>query len=265
MSAHSATSGHPMADKHLVSPDGRWYWDGVAGQWKPVPEPEKSTGEHATEPSPSTDPPGHGLHSFVGTVGSEDLAYGQTVLVWARWILIGTGLVLSFWSPTNLMTLQVQLAAIIALAFGNFYLHVQLLRGHPALDTVVYGASLADICVVTALVIVQGGYMSPVFIFYFAAIVGISVAFPTFLTAGYTAIVVGLYGIICLATAPSAEYPAVFTRLLMIAAIAVCGNLFARSESHRRTDAIRIHQEVLDEIEQGSWTPQQTQPAVPAS
>ncbi|TMC53198.1 MAG: hypothetical protein E6J20_09040 [Chloroflexi bacterium] len=249
----STAHWNPQAG-HLVSPDGKWYWDGVAQQWKPEPgkaAPEKpAPARPAAAPPPAAQEPPRGLSSFAGTVRSEDLAYGQTVLVWARWILIGTGLLLSFWSPTDLTTLQVQLAAIVALAFGNFYLHVQLLRGHPALDSVVYGASLADIGVVTALVLVQGGYPSPVFIFYFAAVVGISVAFPTWLTAGYTSIVVGIYGIVSLVTAPPGDYPAVFTRLLMIAAIAVCGNLFARSEAKRRADAIRIHNEMLDEIEQ---------------
>jgi hypothetical protein len=227
-----------------------------------------------SEPAPRKQPQVRGLQSFAGTVSSDDLGYGQTVLVWARWILIGTGLLLSFWSPTDLLTLQVQLAAIIALAFGNFYLHVQLLRGHPALDNVVYAASLADIAVVTALVIVQGGYSSPVFIFYFAAVVGISVAFPTRMTAAYTALVIGVYGVVALSTAASSDdFPAVFTRLLMIAAIAACGNIFARHESRRRAEAIRIHDEVLDDIEQGV-TPQpqphpqpqpQAQPAPQAS
>jgi hypothetical protein len=248
--------------QHLVSPDGKWYWDGVAQTWAPVSS-AATPPDHGHAPrgqrqnaARSQVAPIRGLNSFMGSVRSEDLVFGQTVLVWARWILIGTGLVLSFWTPTDLLTLQVQLAAIVALAFGNFYLHVQLLRGHPAIDNVVYGASLADICVVTALVIVQGGYVSPVFIFYFAAVVGISVAFPTALTAVYTLVVLGVYGIVCLSSAPTDDYPAVFTRLLMIAAIAVCGNLFARNESHRRTDAIRIHQELLDEMEQGSPSPQ---------
>jgi hypothetical protein len=253
------------APEHLISPDGRWFWDGVAEQWKPLPEApaDKAPESPAIPPPPS--PPSRGLGSFAGSISGEDLAYGQTVLVWARWILIGTGLLLSFWAPKDLTMLQVQLAAIIALAFGNFYLHVQLLRGHPALDAVVYAASLGDICVVTALVLVQGGYASPVFIFYFAAIVGISVAFPTFMTAAYTAIVVGVYGIICLVTAPGDECPAVFTRLLMISAVAVCGNLFARHEAQRRADAIRIHHELLDEIEQGAPHQPKTQPAAPAS
>jgi hypothetical protein len=238
---------------HLLSPDGNWYWDGIEQQWKPASAPPVSGPTAASRRAPAQPKvePSKGLSSFVGSVRSDDLVFGQTVLVWARWILIGTGLLLSFWSPTDLLTLQIQLAAIIALAFGNFYLHVQLLRGHPAIDNVVYAASIGDILVVTALVIVQGGYPSPVFIFYFAAVVGVSVAFPTVLTAAYTAIVIGVYGVICLATAPSDEFPAVFTRLLMIAAIAVCGNLFARNESHRRLDAIRIHHELQDEAASG--------------
>lgn len=243
----------PRAE-HLISPDGRWYWDGVEQEWKAVnaqTEPA-ATKPHVPEPKPKQPAaPVRGLQSFAGEVRSEDLAYGQSVLVWARWILIGTGLLLSFWSPKDLLTLQVQLAAIIALAFGNFYLHVQLLRGRPTLDYVVYAASLADIAVVTALVIVQGGYASPVFIFYFAAVVGISVAFPTSMTAAYSALVIGVYGLIAVSTAPIDGYPAVFTRLLMIAAIAVCGNVFARHESRRREEAIRIHDEMLDDIEQG--------------
>ncbi len=251
--------------EHLLSPDANWYWDGVEQSWKPVERP-------ATSPAPQTKAPKaqvRGLQSFAGEVRSEDLADGQTVLVWARWILIGTGLLLSFWSPTDLLTLQVQLAAIIALAFGNFYLHVQLLRGHPALDNVVYAASLADIAVVTALVLVQGGYPSPVFIFYFAAVVGISVAFPTWMTAAYTGLVVGMYGIIAASTATTGEFPAIFTRLLMIAAIAVCGNVFARHESRRRAEAIRVHDEMFDDLEQGLTSkapqPAQPQPATQAS
>ena len=264
----SATQWSPAS--HLISPDGKWYWDGAAQEWKPIGKPvaQPATPDVTpTKPPPTPSPvqPMRGLSSFAGTIRSEDVAYGQTVLVWARWILIGTGLLLSFWTPKDLLTLQVQLAAIIALAFGNFYLHVQLLRGHPALDNVIYGASLADIGVVTALVLVQGGYPSPVFIFYFAAIVGISVAFPTQMTAGYTALVVGIYGVICLATATSDEYPAVFTRLLTIAAVAVCGNLFARHEAQRREVAIRIHDELLDEIEQDASSQPEAQPATPAS
>lgn len=221
----------------LHSPDGQWFWNGQ--DWV-VADHRRAT--VAREPLKPLTPPSKGLSSWVHGSTSEDLFYGQAVIVWARWILIATGLVLSFWDPKSLSLLQIQLAAIIALAFGNFYLHVQLLRGHPAIDRVVYAASAADLAVVTTLVIAQGGYSSPVFVFYFAAVLGLSVAFPAVLTALYTSAVVVVYGIICLSTADSSDYPAVFTRLLMIAAIAVCGAIFARSESHRRAEAIRMHE-----------------------
>ena len=106
----SSTQWHPEAKSHLVSPDGKWYWDGIAQEWKPV----AAAAAAAKPPEPKAQPaPERGLSSFAGTVRSEDLAYGQTVLVWARWILIGTGLLLSFWSPQSLTTLQIHLEEAI--------------------------------------------------------------------------------------------------------------------------------------------------------
>jgi hypothetical protein len=40
----------------------------------------------------------------------------------------------------------------------------------------------------------------------------------------------------------------------MIAAVALCGNVFARSEAKRRSDAIREHAERQDEVEQRTMT-----------
>jgi len=48
---------------------------------------------------------------------------------------------------------------------------------------------------------------SPVFVFYSRRCWGLSVAFPAVLTAMYTAAVLLVYGIVCLSTADSAEYP----------------------------------------------------------
>jgi len=242
--AVAASYEKPRVDSSpTLSPDGRWSWDGR--NWAPSHFTRQAVAQAPVKPPPASS---QGLSSWVDGATSEDLFYGQAVIVWARWILIATGLVLSFWDPKSLSILQIQLAAIIALAFGNFYLHVQLLRGHPAIDRVVYAASAADLIVVTTLVIAQGGYSSPVFVFYFAAVLGLSVAFPTLLTALYTTAVVVVYGVVCLSTTGSGDYPAVFTRILMIAAIAVCGTLFARSESHRRAEAIRLHESAADEL-----------------
>lgn len=212
-----------------VSPDGRWRWNGA--DWVP-----NVGGRSAAASGPK------GLSSWFDGETSEDLFTGQRVIVWARWILITTGLILAFWIPAgtkpDLLTLQVELGAIVALAFGNFYLHVQLLRGRPAVDRVVYGASLGDLTVITALVLVQGGFDSAVFVFYCAAVLGFSVAFPTAVTAIYTVCTVAVYGLIGVTTAPGGGYSTLVIRLLMIAAVAVCGNLFARHEALRRSEAI---------------------------
>src|SRR5207237_321434 len=153
----STTQWNPAS--HLVSPDGKWYWDGAAQEWKPIGQP-------ASEPVPTRPPapaqPSRGLNSF-------------------------------------------------------------------------------------------------------AAVFAVRVAFPTPIRGFYTSLVVGLYGVISLATATTDEYPAVFTRLLTLAAVAVCGNLFARHEAQRREVAIRIHDELLDEIEQGASSQPETQPAAAAS
>jgi hypothetical protein len=210
----------------LISPDGRWRWDG--SDWIP---------NVAAEPRR----PGPGFNTWFRGETSEDLFTGQHVIVWARWILITTGLLLSFWIPSgtrpDLLTLQVQLGAIVALAFGNFYLHVQLLRGKPAIDRVVYGAACGDLGVITALVLIQHGFASPFFVFYCAAVLGLSVAFPTAVTAIYTVCTIAVYGLVGAATAPTDQYATLVIRLLMIAAVAVCGNLFARHEALRRAEA----------------------------
>ena len=116
---------------------------------------------------------------------SDDLAHGQVVIVTTRWILILAGLILSLWIPGPMTQLRVQIVVILALAVFNFYLHAQLLMRRPAVDLVVYAASAADLLVITVLVIVQGGFTSNLFIFYYLAFLGFSVASPTIMTFLY--------------------------------------------------------------------------------
>lgn len=213
-----------------LSPDGYYRFDGA--QWVPVRH------EHAKHDQ--------SLSSFMGqleAVTPEDLYFGQTVIVWGRWILIATGLALSFWDPwhAGVVLLAVTWSGLVALALGNFFLQIQLLRGQISDIRVVYGASLADLLVITALVVAGGGFRSDVFVFYFAAVLGFSVAFPTTVTIAYTTATVVVYALICLGTAPVDDGGAVFMRLLMIVAIAFCGNLFARNERYRRLSAAHSH------------------------
>ena len=130
--------------------------------------------------------------------------------------------------------LQVSLMLILALAMGNFFLQTQVLTRRPILANVMYGASAADILVISLVLIVGGGFDTIPFVFYFPAILALSVAFPTRATVAFTAAAIAAYGIISVATAAPSEAAAVITYMLMLAAVAFCGNTYWRIERDRR-------------------------------
>src|SRR5438270_4005785 len=92
----------------------------------------------------------------------EDLAYGQIVIVTARWILVLSSLLIALWSPGKIGELRLEIVVIILLAAANFYLHAHLLTKRALDKRVVYGASLGDLAVITAIVMAQGGFASSI-------------------------------------------------------------------------------------------------------
>ena len=58
---------------------------------------------------------------------SEDLIFGQPVIVTMRWILVASGLILVLFNPDDLALMRVQIIVLLLLAMANFYLHSQLL------------------------------------------------------------------------------------------------------------------------------------------
>ncbi len=171
--------------------------------------------------------------------GTRELAYGQVVIVTARWILVLAGLLLALWNPSPINELRIQLFVLLLLAFGNFYLHAQLLMRRPTLAAVAYAASAADVVIITILVITNGGFKSGLFIFYFPALLALSVAFPTLMTFFYTATVTGFYFLISVATTSQLDdFQLILTRLIIFAAVAFCGNLYWRIERGRREAAL---------------------------
>jgi hypothetical protein len=180
---------------------------------------------------------------------SEDLAYGQYVIIAARWILVLAGLVLTLWLPGAIADLRVQIMTLLLLAVVNFYLHAQLLMRRPTADAIAYLASAADLVVITLLVMQGGPSGSNLYIFYFPAIVALSVAFPTELVLSYTGTTILVYASVYIydldVEPTSAQGQVLVARLLMLAAVAVCGNVYWRIE-HRRRRGIRGVLDVQD-------------------
>ena len=166
---------------------------------------------------------------------TDDLAHGQVVIVAARWILVVSGLVLALWNPASMGDLRVSIVLILGLAMANFFLHIQVLMRRPVSATVAYAASAADITVISLVLIVEGGFNTIPYVFYFPALLALSVASPTRVTAGFAGAAIASYALISVFTAGSAgDAAAVLTQMLMLAAVAVCGNVYWRIENDRR-------------------------------
>ncbi len=168
---------------------------------------------------------------------SEELGHGQVVIIAARWILVIAGLMLALWNPEALGELRTQVVLILGLAVGNFFLHSQLLMKKPIALPIVYGASAADIGVVSLIIAVAGGFSSSLFVFYFPALLAMSVAFRTSVSLSFAAAAIMIYALISGATMAESDGAVLVTRMLMLAGVAVCGNAYWRTERDRRNAA----------------------------
>ena len=170
------------------------------------------------------------------TETTDEMAHGMVVIIAARWILVVAGLVLALWNPGALGELRTSIVLVLALAVANFFLHAQVLIRGVVVAPVAYIASAADIAVISLIMIVGGGFNSNPYVFFFPAILGLSVAFRTEFTFVYAAAAIVTYGLISMGTMSSsmADGATLVTQLLMLAGVAFCGNVYWRSERDRR-------------------------------
>jgi hypothetical protein len=165
------------------------------------------------------------------------LAEGQIVIIVARWVLVLASLFLILLDAqtANKTVFRFELSVVLLLAVSNFYLVAQVLTKRHTLSGVVYGMGLADLIVITLIVIVQGGFQSNVYTFYFPAMLAFSLAFPAAILSLYIGLTIGVYGLICLLdfNLSVGDYQTLIIRLLMLIAVAVCGSYFAHLESRR--------------------------------
>lgn len=208
----------------------------------------------APQPSTTTGQKSNGSDAFAWlrrmndhtTNADSDLSHGQIVIVAARWVLVAAGLGLAMWNPVGIGPLRLQVLVLLLIAVGNFFLHAQLLRRRIALEPIAYAASAADLAIITILVASQEGFKSELFVFYFPAILALSVAFRPAITAMYTGSTLGLYALIGFGTmaedTQSKDAQTLVVRLVMIAGVAICGGLYQKLERDRRGDsAVHVH------------------------
>ena len=174
---------------------------------------------------------------------------GQMLLVIARWVLVIAGLSLVLWNPGPLGEMRFKILFLLLLSAGNFFLGTKILRSKGSADWVVYGASLADLAVISLIIVTENGFSSPTYIFYYPAILAISVAFPTLEMFAFTGGAVSIYGLVSLFTMDfnDGNFQTLMTRVLMMVAVAVIGNLYRRMEQKRQR-AVSVQQESAEDI-----------------
>jgi hypothetical protein len=181
---------------------------------------------------------------------TENINYGQIVVITARWILIGAGWVLTLWQPEPTAAWQLRIAIVLLMAYSsvNFFLTVQWANRSKVLSDTVYLTSIADLSLITVLVAVFGGFN--VYVFYLPALLALAVTLPRTATVLLTSAVASMYAVIALArageTLDTAELQSIFVRVILLAAVAFCGSLYREIESDRRSGKGRIFSVLKD-------------------
>lgn len=171
---------------------------------------------------------------------AEDLYFGQLVMIWARWSVIGAIAILAIWGSSDADALAARSLVLVALMAVNFFLHGRMLVDRPANARLLAIASLIDLVVIGG--IIAGwkldGLLSPYFVLYFPLLFAFALVFPPRLSALYTLLTLASYVALCLVTGPSIfdtdSAKALVERIITMATIAGLGAFYWRVQRDRR-------------------------------
>ena len=173
----------------------------------------------------------------------EDVFFGQSVILWARWSVILAGAVLVLWTSTTVAQLTRTFPFFLVLMAMNFFLHGRYVMGSPLNRTVVIAASVADLALITAIVVFwpgAAGLNNQFFVLYYPVVFAFALVFPRAIEAGYTVLAIVAYATACLVlTGPSLfadgalNLKTLIMRLVVMAAMGFLGNYYFRIQRDR--------------------------------
>ncbi len=132
---------------------------------------------------------------------AEDIFFGQVVIVWARWFIIGVGMILILWSSNSISELTTATLLVIPLIAINFFVHGRYLMERPANSLLLISLSLVDLILITIIILTwtdQTGLQSDFFIFYYPMVMAFAFVFRPKVTLMYTAVALISYTGACL-------------------------------------------------------------------
>ena len=180
----------------------------------------------------------------------DDHVYSQRVAVVVRWFLLATWLALVNYRP------DVDAAALwylngmgVALALLNGYIHWRIIRDRPISERYVIALSIFDLSIITAGIGLTSRFENTFFVFYYPALLGISLVFSS-RTLSFTlvSLVALAYAATSLMLEPGVDFQLAEERTLLVRiatmfAVMAAGNLMTRIERTRRLQAVLAERE----------------------
>ena len=174
---------------------------------------------------------------------AEDIFFGQTVILWARWSVIVAGIVLVLWTSGTVEQLTRTIPFFLALMAMNFFLHGRFVMGSPLNWTVVIASSIVDLVMISAIVGLwpggQDGLKSPFFVLYYPVVFAFALVLPRTIEAAYTVFAILVYTAVCFFTGTMSlgngaeDYKQLVMRLIVMAAMGFLGNYYFRIQRDR--------------------------------
>jgi hypothetical protein len=178
----------------------------------------------------------------------EDLFFGQSVILWARWSVIVAGIVLVLWTSTNVGLLTQTMPFFLVLMAVNFFLHGRFVMGSPLNRVVVTVASVVDLVLITAIVVLwpgSHGLNNQFFVLYFPVVFAFALVFTRRIEVAYTGLAILAYTLACVLTGTvpfdlgNADKVLVM-RLIVIATMGFLGNYYFRIQRDRLARASQV-------------------------
>ena len=175
----------------------------------------------------------------------DDYRYSQRIAVVVRWFVLAAWLsVLNYRVSVDDTLLYILNAMGIALAMANAYVQWRILKGRPVSWPYALALSLLDLAVITTGIGITTRFFNAFFVFYYPALLGLSLVFSSARLAFTTVFLVAVaYTGISLTLEPKLSYAAghekaLFIRIVTMFAVVAAGTLIVRIERTRRQEAV---------------------------
>ena len=185
----------------------------------------------------------------------DELRYPATLYVWVRWFIVVVCLILLVYHPDFTVFTYVAYVLFLALLVAfNGYVHYRVRSGRPVTLHWMLALSVTDMVMITAGMVVAGGFSHYLFyLLYYPSLGWFAVFFSSFrLTFACVTIVAVIYAVVSLTVGEGLDLAAkddkaLFARIAVMYAVVTSVNLVSSSERMKRQEAVARERELQRE------------------